>query len=279
MAKIGIIAGSGQFPRLVAREIRAKGGQVFICGFTGHTPEDLADCADAFTLLPLGQLGKLIAFFKHSEVRKLCMAGAISKPKTLSLRPDLRAARLFLQLRHAHGDDAILRAFAGELAREGIEVVQAAELIPSLRGPAGVLTRRPPGDEDWPAITRGWEVAGALGALDIGQCLVMLKRTVVAVEAMEGTDAALKRGGGLAGPGCLALKRLKPGQDTRLDLPALGLATLEILAEYKYSCLAYEAGNTLFFDRDNCISLANQHKIAIIGLTPEEMSSGRACGI
>jgi DUF1009 family protein len=270
--KFGIIAGSGQFPGLVAREIRAQGGRVFICGFKGHTPEELADCADVFALLPLGQLGKLISFFKDNGVRRLCMAGAISKPNSLSLRPDLRAARLFFQMRNSSGDDAILRALARELAGEGLEVVQAAELVPSLRGPAGVLTLKAPGEEDWQAIKRGWEVAQALGALDIGQCLVMLKRTVVAVEAMEGTDAVLRRGGQLAGPGCLALKRLKPGQDTRLDLPAIGLATLEIMAEYKYACLAYEAENTLFFDRETCTGFADEHKIAIIGLRPADLA-------
>ncbi|MDR2826008.1 MAG: UDP-2,3-diacylglucosamine diphosphatase LpxI [Deltaproteobacteria bacterium] len=272
MEKTGIIAGSGQFPRLVAQEIRARGGQAYICGFKGHTAPDLADYATAFTMLSLGQLGKLISFFKNNEVRQLCMAGAIHKPKALSLRPDLRAARLFMRIRNAPGDDAILRSFAEELAREGIEVVQAAELVPSLRGPAGVLTARPPDAEDWQAIRRGWAVAEVVGSLDIGQCLVMLKQTAVAVEAMEGTDATLRRGGELAGPGCLALKMCKPGQDLRLDLPAIGLTTLEILAEYRYSCLAYEAEKTLFFDRDNCIALANKYKIALVGLVPEDLA-------
>lgn len=269
--KIGIVAGSGQFPRLVAEEVKGRGGLVYACCLRGFTDAGLEPLAEASTWMALGQLGKLIRFFKTRQVRKICLAGAVSKSKALHVRPDWRGARLLFKALHSKGDDALLRLIAGELAAEGLELVQAAELVPSLRGPAGVLTRRAPTPEEWGCIRHGWEIGKTLGRLDIGQCLVMYKNTVAAVEAMEGTDAALRRAGGLA-RGCIALKMLKPGQDTRLDLPSLGLSTLEIMAEHHYACLAYEAGNTLFFDLDKAVKLADEHKIAIVGVTPGDLS-------
>ncbi|MDR2892102.1 MAG: UDP-2,3-diacylglucosamine diphosphatase LpxI [Deltaproteobacteria bacterium] len=278
MSNIGIIAGSGQFPALVAQEAHKAGHCVFICGFKGHASPDLAclpelaDRPDAFVMLPLGQLGGLIDFFKRNHVDKICMAGAIAKPKALDLRPDLRAAKLIFKLRRVAGDDFILRAFAAELAEEGLPVVQAADLAPSLRAPAGILTRRKPSEDDWEAIRCGWPIGRLLGRHDVGQSLVMRGRMVVAVEALEGTDAALRRGGDLGGKGCVALKMLKPGQDTRLDLPSIGLGTVEIMTGLGYSCLAYEAGHTLFFDLEAAIRLADRHDLTVIGLTPEDIA-------
>lgn len=269
MQNIGLIAGSGQFPRLVARGARAAGYRVVVCGFTGFTPPELAGEADVFTLLPLGQVGKLIDFFHENGVNRLCMAGAISKPRALDLKPDIRAAKLLFRLRGL-GDDSLLRAVADELKSAGLELVQAAELVPGLRAPQGVQGRCKPGKDDWEAIRHGWPIGKELGRLDIGQCLVLRRSMVVAVEAIEGTDAALTRGGELGGKGCVALKLLKPGQDLRLDLPSIGLGTIELLARYQYSCLAYEAGNTLFFDREEAVRLADRHKIAVIGLTDRD---------
>ncbi|MDR1124555.1 MAG: UDP-2,3-diacylglucosamine diphosphatase LpxI [Deltaproteobacteria bacterium] len=267
--KIGIVAGAGQFPRLVAEAVRAGGGQAYICCLRGFTDADLEPLAAASVWVALGQLGKLIRFFKAHQVTKICMAGAVSKSKALHVRPDWRGARILLKAFNTRGDDALLRLIAGELAADGLELVQAAELAPALRGPAGVLTRRPPAPAEWDYIRRGWGIGKTLGRLDIGQCLVMYKNTVAAVEAMEGTDATLRRAGELA-QGCIALKMLKPGQDTRLDLPSLGLATVEILVEHHYACLAYEAGSTLFFDLDKALKLADEHKIAIVGIAPEQ---------
>jgi len=266
---IGIIAGSGQFPALVARAAKAAGSRVFICGFKGQTTEDLRAEADDFSIIPLGQLGRLIAFFKKRGVTKVCMAGAIKKSRFLDIRPDLRAARVLFKVSRHHGDDAILRSVLDELQGEGLEVRQASELLPELLGPAGALTHRKPSSQEWESIRHGWPIGRILGVHDIGQCLVMTKKMVVAVEALEGTDSALERGALLAGPGCVALKMLKPGQDKRVDLPAIGLQTIQILTRHTYACLAYEAGNTLFFDREPSLALADAHDLAIVGLTPE----------
>ncbi|ABB38176.2 protein of unknown function DUF1009 [Oleidesulfovibrio alaskensis G20] len=264
---IGIIAGSGQFPMLVARAARLEGHRVVMCGFQGHTDSALEHEADVWSMLHLGQLGRLIDFFVSAGVTRLCFAGAISKPRALDLRPDMRAAKVLFRLR-SKGDDVLLRAVLAELESEGLVIVQAAELVPGLRGPEGVLTRRQPSAEEWQDIRYGWPVAMQIGALDIGQCLVVRRGMVVAVEGLEGTDATLRRGGELGGDGCVALKFVKPGQDERIDLPALGLATVRTLAQGGYTCLCYQAGNTLFFDREESISLADKHGISIVGIGP-----------
>ncbi|MDR2488382.1 MAG: UDP-2,3-diacylglucosamine diphosphatase LpxI [Desulfovibrio sp.] len=266
MDTIGIIAGSGQFPFLVARGAKRDGLRVVICGFHGNTDDALAAEADAFTMLHLGQLGALIAFFKRHHARSVCMAGAVSKPKALDLRPDMRAARLLFQLKRNKGDDAVLRAVADELHSEGITVVRPERLVPNLRGPVGVLGKHRPRPDTWRDIRFGWNIAKSLGALDIGQCVVVRSGIVVAVEAMEGTDATLIRGGELGGSGCTAVKVLKPGQDDRLDLPSIGAGTIALLAGYRYACLAFEAEKTLFFDRQAALDTACEHSIAVVGL-------------
>ena len=265
---IGIIAGSGQFPVLAARMARASGLRVAICGFQGYTDPDLAQEADDFTLLPLGKLSKIMAVFKRAGVKRLCMAGAIDKPRALHFRPDWRTARVLLRT-IGQGDDALLRAFARELESEGFEVVQAALLVPGLAAPQGVLTRRHPTASEWENICYGWRVAREIGRLDIGQCLVVRRTMVMAVECLEGTDETLRRGAALGGKGCVAIKILKPGQDERLDQPAIGLTTVKVMAENGFSCLAYEADGALLFDREQCVELADAHGICLIGLNHE----------
>lgn len=265
---IGIIAGRGQFPALVARSARKQGARVVICGFHGHTDPALQEEADEFTLLHLGQLNKLITFFRQQGVSRLTFAGAISKPRALDLRPDFRAARLLFKLR-SKGDDVLLRVVMEELSAEGLTLVQAAELVPELRSVSGVLTRREPNSDEWADLKYGWPIARAIGRMDIGQCVVVRQGMVVAVEGLEGTDATLLRGGELAGAGCVAIKIVKPGQDERIDLPAVGVGTIQTLIDAKFSCLAYHAEKTLFFDKEQAVALADAHNIAIVGLAED----------
>ncbi len=267
---IGIIAGSGQFPRIVAENARAAGYGVAICGFQGHTDPMLADVADAFIMLHLGQFEKVIGFFRKHGVRRLCMAGAISKPKALDLRPDLRAARILFSLR-GKGDDALLRAIMNDLEREGFSLVQAASFSTGLACPRGVLTRHAPTPEEQSDIAWGWPIAETIGRFDIGQSLVIKQGMVIAVECLEGTDATLRRGGELGGTGCVALKRFKPGQDDRVDLPSVGLSTVRLMIEYGYGCLAVEAERTLFFDREEAVALADRHHFCIIAVTEQDI--------
>ena len=268
---IGIIAGGGQFPRLVAQNARKAGAKVFIYGFPEQTDQGLADDADAFEVNNIGQVGKMFKFMKNHQVTHICLAGTIKKTKISDIKPDLYAAKLLFKLRKNQGDDKLLRTIADHIESEGFTVVQAADLVPGLAAPAGVLTRRAPSEAEMGSIRYGWPIGKGLGAYDIGQCLVIKDRMVVAVEALEGTDAALERGGELGGEGCIALKMFKPGQDSRADLPSIGPKTVEILIKYRYSCLAFEAEKTLFFDQREALALADKHGIAIIGVTPKDI--------
>lgn len=253
----------------MAENLRKQGASVVIAGFHGHTSPSLAEHADAFTLLKLGKLGKLASFLKKHNVGLVCMAGAISKPKALNIRPDWQAVKLLLTLKHK-GDDMLLRALAAFMEERGMRVVQAADLAPQLRGPTGVLTQRQPTAEEWADLRLGWKVAKTTGALDIGQTVVVKKGVVAAVEALEGTDNAIRRGTKLAGKGAVVVKTVKPGQDERIDLPALGKDTLMTLITGQGACLGYEAQKTLFFDLGESLKLAEKHKIAIVGLSAED---------
>lgn len=267
---IGIIAGSGQFPLLVARGARLAGLEPVVCGFHGHTDPALQEAAAAFALLHLGQFGKVAQFFRARGVRRLCFAGAISKPRALDFRPDWLAAKIVFSLRDK-GDDSLLRAIIRGLEGEGFSVVGAAELAPALRCPPGVLTRRKPTADEWEDIRYGWPIARAMGSYDIGQSMVVRQGMVVAVECLEGTDATLARGGELGGAGCTAIKICKPGQDTRVDLPAFGLGTIQLMVKHKYTCLAVSAHNTLFFDREAALAEADAHGMAVIAFEEGEL--------
>ena len=257
---IGIIAGSGQFPRLVAEDAKAAGYGVVVCAFHGFTDPGLEALADAYTTVYLGQFDKVIDYFRKHGVRRLCMAGAINKPRALDLRPDFRAARILFSLR-GKGDDALLRAIMADLEKEGFTLIQAAELSTSA--------------EEIAEIDYGWPIAEALGRFDIGQCIVVKQGMVVAVECLEGTDAALRRGGELRGEGCVAIKRFKPKQDERVDLPSIGLQTVRLLIEQHYRCLAVDAGKTLFFDRAEALALADKHNFCIVALTEDSFGKLR----
>jgi DUF1009 family protein len=275
MDGIGIMAGSGQFPLLVARGARAAGLKVVICGFHDNADPALAREADAFIMVYLSQVGGLIDFFRSNGIRRLCMAGAINKPRALQLpalllKADARGKAFYARFRDApRGDDALLRLIASELREEGFEVVRPDELAAGLGGATGILGPVRPNPDMWRDIRLGWETAKRIGAVDIGQCVVVRQGVVVAVEAVEGTDACIERGGRLGGEGCTLVKTLKPGQDKRLDLPCLGAETVKLLAAHKFACLAFDASGTLFFDREAALDLAARHNIAVVAV-PED---------
>lgn len=265
MTTLGIIAGGGAFPITVARNARAQGLRIVGVGFATDTDPAFAKHCDHFLWLGLGQLGKLIRFFSQHQVTQVTMAGPINKPKALDLRPDWRAARLLLTTK-TRGDDNLLRAVSAELEREGMHVVAPQHYLPDILTPEGILTRRAPTSAQQADIAFGWVLAHQLGPLDIGQCVVVRERIVLAVEAIEGTDAAIRRGGKLGGPGAVVIKRPKTTQDKRLDLPAIGLGTLRVMAEVGATCLAVETGKCLFFEQEEAVSFANQQGISIVGV-------------
>ncbi|MBI5521939.1 MAG: UDP-2,3-diacylglucosamine diphosphatase LpxI [Desulfarculus sp.] len=262
---IGLIAGKGQFPILFARAARAAGLRVVAVAIQGETSLDLAAEVDEIAWVKLGQLGKLIKTFQRAGVSRAVMCGGVSKPRMFSdIKPDLKALLLINKLRHM-ADDGILRTLARVLMEEGIEIVASHEMVPDLLAQAGQYTRRGPDAAERADAELGWQMAGELGKLDIGQAVVVKGKAVVAVEAMEGTDECIRRGGHLAGgERAVVVKRCKPGQDRRFDLPSVGEGTVAVMQKAGASCLVIEAGLTLVFDRQAMVKRADETGICIL---------------
>ncbi len=267
---IGLIAGGGQFPLLFAEAARKQGRAVIAVAHVNETDPSLEARVDRICWVKLGQLGKIIKYFKKNGVSETVFTGTITKTRIFKdILPDLKGLTLWNKI-DAKQDDAILRAVAGALEQEGIQVLASTIYLQHLLFPAGVLTRRKPTEKEAADIRFGWKIARGIGLLDIGQCVVVRGRTVLAVEAIEGTDAAIRRGGGLAGKEAVVVKLKKPGQDFRFDLPATGTSTIDTLAEVKGAVLAVEAGQSLLFDREDMVSAADQTGIAVVGVREEE---------
>ena len=262
--KIGLIAGSGKFPILIAETAKEKGLQVIAVAHKGETDPELAKKADEITWISLGQFGRLLDAFKSSGVHKVLMAGGITKANMFkNLKPDLRGLAIAGKLLIFHDDD-ILRTVAGELEKEGISVVSSAVYLPELLAPDGCFTKRKPSKEEMTDIEFGWKMAKELGRLDVGHCVVVKRKTVLALEAIDGTDKTILRGGELAHKGAVVNKVCKPDQDLRFDLPAVGLSTIKTMSMVKASALAIESGKTLIFDKEAMIKLANDKGISIV---------------
>jgi DUF1009 family protein len=263
---IGLIAGGGQFPVLIAEAAKRKGFGVVAVAHLGETDPSLSDKVDEIVWIKLGQLGRLIRAFKKNRVKKSLMAGTIKKRRMFeNIRPDLKGLALMSKLAIFH-DDGILRGVADELAREGIEIVSSTLYLPELLAPLGCLTKRKPTKSEREDIDFGFRVAKELGRLDIGQCVVVRNKTVLAVEAIEGTDATIFRGGELAMENAVVVKVSKPHQDFRFDVPTVGLETVQVMARVKASALGIEAGKTLIFDKTEMMSYANKVRMTIISM-------------
>jgi DUF1009 family protein len=269
---IGIIAGAGQFPLLFIEAARRAGRKVVVVAHKNETSEVVAGAADAVCWVKLGQLGKMIKFLKDQEVGEAVFLGAITKTRIFrDVLPDLKGIALWSTI-DVKQDDAILRAVAGALEKEGILVRDSTLYLRDLLFPKGVLTRKKPSKGQREDIAFGWKHARAIGSLDIGQCVVVRNLTVAAVEALEGTDAAILRGGSLVKEKAVVVKVKKPGQDFRFDLPATGLTTIENLKSVEGAVLAVEAGQSLLFDREMVLAAADKAGIVVVGV--EEMVDG-----
>jgi hypothetical protein len=269
---LGLIAGEGQFPFLVSQGAQRLGRSVVAAGFKEHTKKELFAVVDDMVWLKLGQLGKMLSFFKRHGVEEVVFAGGINKPKALDIRPDFKAARLLFQTR-CKGDNALLEALVETLRLEGMQTVSPLSFVPSLKTPPGVLSKRKPSKEEHRDVDFGWPLAKELGRMDIGQCMVVRNEIVVAVEALEGTNATILRAGELAGPGCVVLKVFKPGQEQDVDQPSVGLQTIETMMRAGATCLAVEASKSLIFDRDQALEQANEAGICVIGVESSEDQS------
>jgi DUF1009 family protein len=283
--KLGLIAGNGRFPFLLLDAARAQGFAVTVAAIREETDPEInhraaADEKITVTWLSLGELSRLIETFHKEGVTMAVMAGQVKHKQIFSsIRPDWRLAKLLLNLR-TRNTDMLLGAVAKVLADEGIELMSSTAFLEPLLAEEGVLTARAPDEEERKDIEYGLGVARAVAGFDIGQTVVVAAQACVAVEAMEGTDAAIARAGELmrsleedtAGDASTLHRRLtvvkvaKPKQDMRFDVPVIGLETLEAMRSAGATCLSVEAGHTLLFDREALIRRANQENVAIIAV-------------
>jgi hypothetical protein len=266
--RLGIVAGGGALPRRLVEACRARGHEVFVLALEGAA--DTATVAGVpHAWCRLGAAGRGLSLLREHNVTELVLAGAVRRPSLAALRPDWRAARLFAKIGYrALGDDGLLSAVVGELEREGFRVIGADRLLDgglAPEGPLGSLRPDPPALAD---IERGGRVARALGALDIGQAVVVQQGMVLGLEAAEGTDELVRRCAGLRreGPGGVLVKLEKPGQERRADRPTIGPRTVALAAETGLRGIAVEAGATIVVDRDEVSAAADRCGLFVVGL-------------
>lgn len=264
-AKVGLIAGNGRLPILFARTAQAEGVEVVAVAHQGESlPEIDAAVAD-LTWVKVGQLERIIAVFKDRGIDFAVMAGGIHKSGLLeNFEPDARAMQMLAKL-GAWGDDAILRGVAGELEAEGIRIVESTLFLTSILTKAGTLAGGDPDEAQWRDIRLGFDVAKALGQWDIGQSVVVRSGMVLAVEAIEGTDATIDR---IPSRGAVVVKVSKPTQDLRFDVPAVGPETVDRCDAKGVAVLALEAGKTLLLDKEELLARAAATGLKIVGVEP-----------
>ena len=258
------MAGESQFPLLIARAARENGIRVYAAAHEGETDPKLGNLVEDMVWIKLGQIQQILDFFKDRGIGQAVMAGGLTKKNIFrNFQPDSRCSSIMARLPDL-SDDLLLRAMADEFEKEGVAIRPSTLFTPQLLAPEGLLTSRRPNERESADIDFGWRIAGALGDLDIGQCVVVRDMVVLALEAIEGTDETIRRGGGLGREKAVVVKRSKPGQDLRFDLPAVGLKTISVMAEVKASALAIEAGRTLIFDIEDVAREADRAGIAVL---------------
>ena len=268
--RVGLIAGSGRFPLIFAQNARESGIHVIAIAHRGETAEEIERFAHEVTWVRVGQLGRIIRAFRKAEVRHAVMAGGIRKVRMFSnFMPDPRGLALLARMK-SRDDDHLLRGVAGELESEGIHVLESTlfleRIIPA---EPGVLTRTEPSPEQWNDVRLGVPMVKTLGRMGIGQTLVLKQGVVLAVEAIEGTDAAIRRGGDLAGGSVVVVKMSKPQQDLRFDVPAIGPGTVEVLREAGGGVLAVEHRRSILLDKEELLAAADDAGIAVIAVAPD----------
>ena len=266
MKKLGLIAGAGELPMAIAQEARSQGYNVIAIGLEPLADKALASYVDEIKWVNVGKFGKLIDSLKKQGIKEAVMAGKVSKTLLYKskITPDLRAVKLLFSLKDRK-DDSILLAIAKELAEEGIHLVDILRFSTGILTPEGVLTINKPSEDEWKDIAFGWKIAKEIGRLDIGQTVVVKNQAVMAVEAIEGTDEAIKRGGKLAGEGAVVVKVSKPNQDMRFDVPVVGLDTLRTMKDVGARVLSIESKKSIILSREKIIEESTKANIAIVG--------------
>jgi DUF1009 family protein len=277
-SKIGLVAGWGRYPLVVAQVLKAQGYEVHCIGLKNHVDAALRDVCDSFALSGVARMGSHIRFFRRRGITQATMAGKVFKHKVLfgrlgwlSLVPDLTTIRAFFPLfilgKKNRSDDTLLTVVVDCFARSGITMAPATDFAPELLARPGQLTRRGPTAAEQRDIEFGWSLAKEIGRLDIGQSVAVKGRASIAVEAIEGTDACIRRAGELCPQGGFTVVKVaKPQQDMRFDVPTIGIGTIQSLIAARASVLAIEAHKTIIVDEPEVIALANQRNIAIVSL-------------
>jgi|SRR5579875_2506557 DUF1009 family protein len=265
MSKLGIIAGNGSFPLLVAQAARRRQIEVIAVAHLNETDPALEPLCSRITWIKVGELERLIATFTAAGVTRAAMAGGISRARLKdSFAPDRRALAMLARV-GKFSDDAVLRGVAGELEADGIEVIDPVYLLENALAEPGTMAGAPPSPAQLNDLKLAFSVTRALGPYDIGQAVAVRDGVVAAVEAVEGTDAAIRRAAALCGRGLVVVKAGKPGQDLRFDRPAIGPNTIELLAEVGAAVLGIEAGCTMILERQRTLELAEGQAVTVYG--------------
>ena len=261
---LGIIAGNGVYPRQLADAARKAGvRKIIAAAFSDETDPALTQHVDLIEWMRVGQLSRLLRFFREQKIHHAVMAGQIAPRKLFDLRPDWKALLVLAKLKHRNAE-SIFTAIADELAKVDVDLLPATSFLEDCLARAGLvvgpkLTRRE--EED---VALGWKIAKEIAGFDIGQTVLVKNGTVLAVEAFEGTNDAIKRGGALARKGAVMIKVAKPNQDMRFDVPVIGVETIKVAAESKLRVIAVEAGKTLLLERSAIVDLARRAKISVV---------------
>jgi DUF1009 family protein len=263
---LGLIAGNGQFPFLVADAARRQGRRVVAVAIREETLPDLESRVDALHWVSLGQLGRALDALKKEGVTEAVMAGQVKHRQIFSgIVPDLKMMALLARLA-VKNTDSLIGAVADFLAGEGIRLLPSTALLADHMAAAGTMSRRKPSRAEKDDVAYGRQVARTLAGMDLGQTVVVKDRAAVALEAMEGTDEVIRRAGRLAGPGTVVVKVAKPRQDMRFDVPVVGVGTIEVMREAGSSLLAVEAERTLLLDKARVLAAADEAGIAVWGM-------------
>lgn len=276
-SKIGLVAGWGSYPIVVARALKRQGFQVYCLGIKDHADPQLRSLCDDYCQLGLAKMGAHIRYFRRHGVKRVTMAGKIHKVRIvgrfdwIKFLPDWTTIRTFFHhfytLRKDRKDDSLLLAVVHASAERGIEIVPATDYAPELLAPKGQLSGPRLSGAQRKDVEFGWQIAKQMGRLDIGQSVAVLGQAVLAVEAIEGTDLCIRRAGELCSSGgFVVVKVAKPAQDMRFDVPTIGLKTVQAMVESGARVLAIEAGKTILIDQDEVARLATKHNIAIIAV-------------
>jgi UDP-2,3-diacylglucosamine hydrolase len=261
---LGIIAGNGVYPSLIAKAARNAGvKKIVAAAFAGETDPVLADHVDLIEWMRVGQLNRLLKFFKKNKVHHAIMAGQIAPKNLFDLRPDLKALMLLGKLKQRNAE-SIFAAIADELAKVNVDLLPATTFLDDSLATAGLIAGAKLSRQEDEDVELGWKIAKEVARLDIGQTVLVKNGTIIAVEALEGTNEAIRRGGALAREGAVMVKVAKANQDMRFDVPVIGVETVRVAAEAKLRVVAVEAGKTLLLERDVIVDLAAHAELSII---------------